>query len=64
MTTITDEQSTALAERIARVLFRNGLGHRARRLVLELENGKDGGGWCKQAVIDQIEKILRCGNCE
>jgi len=47
-----------LSEIIAERLFTNGAGHKAQRLVLEMENGSDGGGWCKKTVIDQIDRIL------
>lgn len=35
-------------------LFRDGAGNRARRLVLEGEKGQNLGGWCKEAVRDQL----------
>lgn len=47
-----------LAEQIAHSLFRNGFGERARRLVLELEDGRDGGGLCVGAVVDRIAEQL------
>lgn len=43
---------------IARDLFRNGQGQVAIRLVLELKGGRDGGGWCRGAVVDRVEAIL------
>lgn len=53
-----DKEVNAVLERIAESvadrLFVNGFGQPARRLVLELENFKDGGGWCKDSVRDQI----------
>lgn len=51
--------SKELAKQITDELFTNGIGERAKRLVLELEDGKDGGGWCKEAVEDVIERILK-----
>lgn len=30
----------------------------AIRLVLELNNKRDGGGWCRGAVRDKVEEIL------
>ena len=48
-----------IAKKIADELFTNGSNEKAKRLVLELENGKDGGGWCKGAVIDIIKKHLK-----
>lgn len=47
-----------LAEKIADDLFTNHWGDKAKRLMLILEDGRDGGGWCKQAVIDRIERAL------
>lgn len=49
---------TVLAERIADRLFTNGIGEKADRLVLELPGKRDGGGWCKEAVRDQIEQMF------
>jgi len=46
------------AVEIAEKLFTNGMDQKAKRLVLELESGADGGGWCKQAVIDLIADSL------
>lgn len=48
----------ALAESIARGLFTNGFGEHAGRLVLELDDGRNGGGWSELAVADAIEKKL------
>jgi glucokinase len=53
-----DDKIRRLSKRIARKLFTDGIGRVADRLVLEIF-GKDGGGWCESAVIDQIEKVLR-----
>jgi hypothetical protein len=47
-----------LACEIAKHLFTNGAGKRAQRLVLELPNLQDGGGWCEAAVVDVIEDHL------
>lgn len=47
-----------LAAKIADDLFTNGCDEKAERLVLELPNGRDGGGWCKQAVADRILQAL------
>lgn len=46
------------ARKIADQLFVNGNGDRAKRLVLELESGRDGGGWGEQPVIDIIKRVL------
>lgn len=48
-----------LAKRIAEDLFHSGAGGTAKRLVLEMEDGKNAGGWCKAAVIDRIWIILK-----
>jgi len=47
-----------LAEKIADQLFSNGAGQKAERLVLELPGKRDGGGWCKQAVVDVIVRAM------
>lgn len=48
-----------LANEIVEYLFSNGVGKRARRLVLELTDGRNGGGWGKEpmrdAIIDKIK---------
>lgn len=46
------------AEAIASILFCDGLPNEAHRLVLTSITGKDLGGWCRQAVIDQIANAL------
>ena len=51
--------SPKVAAQIAEKLFTNGMGSKAQRLVLELPGGKDGGGWCKKAVIDVIDAALQ-----
>lgn len=47
-----------MAQIIANKLFHNGAGTEADRLVLTSRHGQDLGGWCKKAVIDQIEEAL------
>ena len=49
----------AAIEEILNRLFTNGAGETAQRLVLELENGRNGGGWCRNAVRDQIRDALQ-----
>ena len=44
-----------LAERIVAALFVSGLGEQADRLVLTSGNGKDLGGWCRQAVVGKLQ---------
>ena len=51
--------NTKLAKRIADYLFINGAGQQADRLVLMLPDERDGGGWCKQAAMDQIDRAIR-----
>lgn len=40
-------------------LFENGQKQKAQRLILDLGGGRDGGGWCKQAVSDVISDAVR-----
>jgi hypothetical protein len=47
-----------LAHEIAGVLFVNGAGEQADRLVLELPGKRAGGGWCYQAVVDRAKEVL------
>jgi hypothetical protein len=47
-----------LAKAITDKLFINGFGEVANRLVMESDNGKDIGGWCRLAVEDQIKEVL------
>lgn len=47
-----------IAKRIAKHLFTNGANERATRLVLQLPDGRDGGGWCEKAVRDSIARML------
>lgn len=49
----------AAIEEILNRLFTNGAGETAQRLVLELENGCNGGGWCRDAVRDQIRDAFQ-----
>lgn len=46
------------AGRIADDLFTNGNNEHGSRLVLELPDGRDGGGWCESAVRDHIKTEL------
>ena len=47
-----------VANRIVDELFTNGAGEDAKRLVLGLTDGRDGGGWGKQSIRDLIAKHL------
>jgi len=47
-----------VAEQIAADLFTNGDGEKAQRLVSELSDGRDGGGWCESAVVDRVAMLL------
>lgn len=42
-------------------LFRNGCGDEAQRLVLMTADGRNLGGWCREAVTDRLVKHLRKG---
>ncbi len=55
---MTKGKARDLAKKIADALFTNGAGETAKRLVLELEEKRTGGGWCRSAVIDSIEEVL------
>ena len=48
-----------IAQQIADELFTNGANQVAKHLLLELDNGHYGGGWCKKAVVDVISNILK-----
>jgi hypothetical protein len=48
-----------LAEEIAKDLFTDGTGVRARRLVHEDESGRLRGGWAEKPVADRVEDLLR-----
>ena len=56
---MTEQEVEQLAEWIVSDLFTNGVGQKAKRLVLELEDGRDGGGWGRGPAKDRIETILR-----
>ncbi len=47
-----------LAQRIADELFTDGSLHTASRLVMEMPNGKLGGGWCRDAVVALVDRIM------
>jgi hypothetical protein len=53
-----DSLDAAVNEIVER-LFTNGAKETARRLVLELENGRNGGGWGKEPVRDLILDVLK-----
>lgn len=48
-----------LAEKIAEELFTAPWKKKVHRLVQEIGEDQWAGGWCKQAVIDTVERILR-----
>lgn len=48
------EIAIIVSKQIVDKLFVNGAGQQAERLMLVLENGKDGGGWGKQPMRDII----------
>lgn len=47
-----------LAVLIAEALFTNGQNEKANRIALKLPGERDGGGWCKRAAIDAIERTI------
>jgi len=58
-----DKKTHALATRIATRLFTNGCAEIAQRLVLTVDypagpGGRDLGGWCFNAAVDQIAEQL------
>lgn len=61
-----ERQIKLLSRQIADRLFTNGAGDEASRLVMyrEVASGDkkcDLGGWCREAVIDQVSEVLRSG---
>ena len=52
---------TELATAIADDVFQNAYGAVARRLVLKLPDGSDGGAWSKQSFIEWVaRRIEKC----
>ncbi len=47
-----------VASAIVQRLFTSGNHEEAHRLVLTAVDGRDLGGWCKQAVVDVIVDVL------
>lgn len=58
-THISDERLRQAAKELLDQLFVNGFGQEAERLVLMSADGKDLGGWCKQAVLDTVESVFQ-----
>lgn len=56
---MTPQQIGEAATKIAAYLFVNGNGEEGERLVLTDSDGKDLGGWCKEAVLGVIVKQIR-----
>lgn len=54
----TNTLARLLAENIAVDLCTNGADEKATRLVLELEDGRDGGGRCYANVVNTIHKSI------
>lgn len=52
------EIAIIVSKKIVDELFVNGAGQQADRLMLVLTNGKDGGGWAKNAARDIILKHI------
>lgn len=55
---MSEEYEAKVAQTVVDRLFTNGMGQQARRLVLELDIVHDGGGWCREAVRDQVLAAL------
>jgi hypothetical protein len=55
------KRNRRLAEKIADSLLVNGAAEKAQRLVIEIKPGVDGGGLCRHAIRDRVEKILNGG---
>ena len=53
-----DKEKQGIAEKIVTRLFTNGFGEEAERLVLELPNGHESGGRCKQSAIDVVNEEI------
>ena len=51
-------RASALADAIVKALFSNGSGDTARRLVIELADGSDGGGWSREGAFWAIMGVL------
>jgi hypothetical protein len=55
---IRDIIAKELAKEITDELFRNGNNDIAKRLVLELPDKTDGGGWSQTAAASHAEKVI------
>lgn len=52
------ELAYKIADDIVSALFANGAKQKACRLVLELENGRNGGGWSYRPARDHIADVV------
>jgi len=52
-----------LSQVVAADLFTNGNGDTAERLILELAEGEDGGGWSREAATKRIAFIIQKWLC-
>lgn len=52
------EKAYQIANDVIMALFTNGANQKARRLVLELEDGRDGGGWSMIAAHNHIVGVI------
>lgn len=50
-----------ITNEVVEILFVNGAGEEAERLVLTAKDGRDLGGYSKAAVIDHLLRILTAG---
>jgi hypothetical protein len=53
-----EDQARKVSRKITSYLFHNGAGELAKRLVLELPNGRNGGGWSEKPAENVIFDIL------
>lgn len=52
------EKAYQIANDVVAALFTNGAKQKASRLVLELENGRNGGGWSFQPARDHVAEVI------
>ncbi len=47
-----------IADEVIKTLFTNGAGEKASRIVLELEDGRDGGGWAERPARVHVAEVI------
>ena len=55
---LTNKAIKTISRDIVDILFINGFNESANRLILELDDKRNGGGWCKEAATKRIEEYL------